>query len=290
MQRLLCFVLLAGSVAAMAQNTQPEANPQPEAPRGTVLFSRDANSAGAMSNDAARLKEPKVPITDTERDALTFTAYDLDAHLAPEKAQLAVHARLTVRNSGTKPLERLVLQISSSLDWQSFSLEGSEGVRPLTFIEHRIDTDLDHTGKATEAVVSLPGPLAPGASMTLSAFYAGEVRQSAERLERIGAPGDQAARADWDQIAPDLTALRGFGDVLWYPVASAPAFLGDGAKLFQTVGENRLRQSGATVRLRLAVSYVGEPPDAAFFCGRRAQMVAVSENQNVPVADSPGVA
>ncbi|GGA79050.1 hypothetical protein GCM10011507_32870 [Edaphobacter acidisoli] len=279
MHRLLCLTLLSAS--ALALNAQQH---------GTVLFSRDQNSTPAKKDESAQLEEPKVPVTDVERSSLTFTAYDLDVHLAPEKAQLAVHARFTVRNSGTQPLSRLVIQISSQLDWQSFSLEGQQGVTQLAFVEHGIDTDLDHTGKASEAVVRLPGPLAPGATATVSAFYSGEVRQSANRLERIGAPTSDAARADWDQVAPDLTALRGFGDVLWYPVAAAPVFLGDGAKLFHEIGENRLRQADATVRLRLAVSYVGDPPDAAFFCGRREQLVAVSENANVPVAQSPGVA
>jgi len=40
----------------------------------------------------------------------------------------------------------------------------------------------------------------------------------------------------------------------------------------------------------LTVEYVGDAPDAAFFCGRREQLKAVSENQSLPVAESPGVA
>ena len=124
-------------------------------------------------------------------------------------------------------------------------------VSPLSFTVQTIDTDADHTGKATEAVVSLPQPLQPGASLELTSFYSGEVTQSAERLERIGAPLDQAARADWDQISPEWTALRGFGNVLWYPTAAAPVFLGDGAKLFQSVGQTKLQQAAATIRLRL---------------------------------------
>ncbi len=67
-------------------------------------------------------------------------------------------------------------------------------------------------------------------------------------------------------------------------------FLGDGAKLFQSVGQTKLQQAAATVRLRLTVEYAGDAPDAAFFCGRREQLKAVSENQELPVAESPGVA
>jgi hypothetical protein len=169
-------------------------------------------------------------------------------------------------------------------------MRSAERVSPLSFTEQIIDTDADHTGKATEAVVSLAQPLQPGASVELTSFYSGEVAQSAERLERIGAPLDQAARADWDRISPEGTGLRGFGNVLWYPTAAPPVFLGDGAKLFQSVGQTKLQQAAATVHLRLTVEYLGDAPDAAFFCGRREQLKAVSENQSLPVAESPGVA
>jgi hypothetical protein len=161
---------------------------------------------------------------------------------------------------------------------------------PLSFVQQTIDTDADHTGKAQEAVVTLPQALAPGASVELTTFYSGAIEESGERLERIGAPAEQAAQADWDAITAERTALRGFGDVLWYPTAAAPVFLGDGAKLFQIVGRTKLMQASAMVHLRLAVEYVGDPPDTAFFCGRREKLLAVSENANVAVAESPGVA
>ncbi len=80
------------------------------------------------------------------------------------ESQLAVHAGYTVKNSGKKPLSRLVFQISSPLHWSSFAMRGGVGVTPLSFTEQTIDTDADHTGKATEAVVTLPRPLEPGAS------------------------------------------------------------------------------------------------------------------------------
>ena len=38
------------------------------------------------------------------------------------------------------------------------------------------------------------------------------------------------------------------------------------------------------------MEFVGDAPDAVFFCGRREQLRVVSENQNVPVSESPGVA
>jgi hypothetical protein len=277
----------------MAQTTPPATEvpvPPGSPPQGKVLFKRDQDSPQPEKTAKAAAAQPVVDVPDAERGALTFTAYDLDVHMTLTESQLAVHAGFTVRNSGTMPLSRLVFQISSSLHWSSFAIRGSGGMTPLSFTEQTIDTDADHTGKASEAVVTLPQPLAPGASVDLTSFYTGEVRLSAERLERIGAPYDQATRSDWDQISPEKAGLRGFGNVLWYPTAAAPVYLGDGAKLFESVGRTKREQSAATVRMRLTVEYRGDAPDAAFFCGRSEKLVAVSENQNLPVAESPGVA
>jgi hypothetical protein len=272
-------------------------------PGGTVIFSRSlspdpdaaaaqpAASNPAVPGEVAPGETDALAVTDAEREALTFTAYDLDVHLTPASAGISVRAGVTVRNDGSAALRRLVLQISSSMHWDAFSLvRTGASSAPLTFAAHRVATDADHTGWMQEAVVALAQPLAPGASISLTALYSGAVPQSAERLERIGAPSGQAADADWDAIAANGTALRGFGDVLWYPVDAAPVFLGDGAKLFQAVGRAKLRQSAATFRLRLAIEYVGDPPDAAFFCGRREQLKALSDNADVPVALSPGIA
>ncbi len=280
--------LLAASLAlsslSAAQSNHPATGHA--APQDQVLFNSDHPPAAPQASAAKSLDTP----TDAERSSLTFTAYDLDVHLIPEKSQMAVRAKLTVRNSGAEPLERLALQLSSSLNWESFGTQSADRILPLAFVQHNIDTDTDHTGQAREALVTLPQPLPPGASIELTAFYSGEVRQSGKRLERIGAPADRALAADWDQIAPDSTSLRGFGNVLWYPTASAPVFLGDGAKLFQLVGQTRLRQSAATIHLRLAVEYTGNPPDAVYFCGQRKPLLAVTEHTDAAAADLPGVA
>jgi hypothetical protein len=280
---------------------QPPLPSGPVTPGGTVIFSRqqplDPDAPEAPLAVAPKPPETEVlkeddplKVTDTERDALTFTAYDLDVHLTPASAAISVRAGLTVRNDSLAPLGRLVFQISSSLHWDAFSTISASGSLRLDYKARRDATDADHTGWAQEAVVTLPQPLAPGASITLTALYSGAIAPSADRLERIGAPADQAAAADWDAIAAGGTALRGFADVLWYPVAASPVFLGDGAKLFQAAGRARLREAAATVRLRLAVEYVGDPPDAAFFSGRREHLAALSDNTNLPVAEAPGIA
>ena len=298
---LLLAATLTTSIAAAAhaQSTQsppevaPQAAPQtePAKPAGTILFSRDADTSPDAnpkpdSDATPSIDEAGLAITDAERNALTFTAYDLDLHLTPASAGLAARAAIAVRNDSAAPLSRLILQLSSSLRWDAISTRG----QPLRFLQHPVLTDADHTGLVSEAIITLAAPLAPGGSIDLIALYSGTIQPSAERLERIGAPHDQATFADWDTIAPSGTALRGFGNVLWYPVAAPPVFLGDGAKLFDAVGHTKLREADATIRIRLAVEYIGDPPDAAFFCGRRQALAPVPDDANLPIAQSRGIA
>ena len=294
------ILMLGATASCQISSVSPEpaiqSTPAPprttDVPQGTILFKRDQSATAAASRKEVptQSQEPSIAVTDAERNSLLFTAYDLDVHLTPAQRSLVVHGRFSVGNSGVAPLSRLIFQISSSLHWDSFAVEDSGRVISLSFVQHTIDTDADHTGLASEAVVTLPHPLAPGATATLTSLYSGEIAQSGNRLERIGAPAVQAADADWDRISPELTALRGFGDVLWYPSAAAPVFLGDGAKLFESAGRQKQQQADASVHLRLTVNYLGDAPDAAFFCGVRESLTAVSENVDVPVAESPGVA
>jgi Peptidase family M1 domain len=285
----LCVVATGFVLSARLPAQEPQSPSSASTPRGTVLFDKDQETAPVVKKPDATVA-PAIPVTDAENSSLIFTAYDLDVHLIPAKSSIAVHSRFTVRNSGSAPLARLALQLSSSLNWETFAMQSAERIVPLPFVQQLVDTDVDHTGKVREAIVTLPQPLAPASSVELTAFYSGTIEQSGERLERIGAPAEQAAHADWDAITAERTALRGFGNVLWYPTAAAPVFLGDGAKLFQIVGQTKLLQAPAMVHLRLAVEYVGDPPDTVFFCGRREKLTAVSENANVVVAESPGVA
>lgn len=296
--RHICLLAGIFPVASTAPAQEPQPIPvptDPAVPHGTVLF--DSSQHPVPGTQIPETQKGNVPnedasatISDADRSALTFMAYDLDAHLVPAHAQLVMRARFTVRNDGTQPLAKIALQISSSLQWEGFALLGHVTPAAIPFVQHRIDTDADHTGQAREAILTLPQPLQPGGILELSSFYSGELSLSAKRLEHIGAPPAQAAFADWDQISSQGTALRGFGNVLWYPTASAPVFLGEGATLFQAVGKTKLRQSPASIRLRLAVEYIGEAPDAAYFCGQRQPLTIVTESVNEPVAQSPGLA
>ena len=302
MYRILPLALLLASITAHAQTTPPA----PAAtPHGEVLFqSNGAPPTSAENTTAPALTAPDADITAAIRAGLFFTAYDLEARLTPDASRLSMRARITVRNISGQPLNRIALQISSTLIWESATLIAPNSTTKLPITQHVIDTDVDHTGKASEAILNLPSPLAPGATLTLDTLYSGTITPDATRLERIGASPAKALDTDWDAIgasasnssSDDTTpstlaaALRGFGNVLWYPVAAPPLFLGDGAKLFQAIAVTRLAQRTASIHLRIAVEYKGEPPVAVYFCGRRQPLVAHADDPTAPIATGSGIA
>jgi len=304
----LSSLVLGAGLAAFAQTPAtgttasapvgPAAAAQDQAPvppKGQVLFQSHGDSPeptpAVPQVETEKLEKPSGPeLTDGERSAILFTGYDLDARMNPATAHLAMRARVTLKNTGAVALNRVALQVSSTLQWESATLVSAAGSKRLELSQHLLDTDADHTGKANEAVIALPEPLAPGQTVQLDTFYDGTIVASAGRLERLGATQAQAAGTDWDAIGGDATALRGFGDVLWYPVASRQLFLGDGAQLFDAIGTLKLREAAATIRLRLSVEYKGDAPVAAYFCGRRQALKAISDDDSAPIATGTGVA
>ena len=202
---------------------------------------------------------------DAERSALTYTDFDLDFRLRPAESHLAVRALVTVRNDGKIPLTHIPLQLSSDLNWELIRING----RQTPFTVAVLNSDADHTGQLHEAAVTLPTPLAPGASLQVDVTYSGAIAQSAKRLIAIGTPDEVAAHSDWDRVSTDFTGLRGFGNVVWYPVSSVPVILGDGARLFDEIGTQKLRLTGAHFRLALTVEIPpGLAPSVALINGR----------------------
>jgi hypothetical protein len=298
----LLLTLAARAQQPAPTQTTPPAPPtqptqlEPYTPGGTILIQSHGDPPPAPDGNPAAAPglEPRTPgtqptstavpdITDATRSAFAITAYDLDLRLAPATAHVAMRAILTLKNLSAEPQPRIALQISSTLAWDSATLVAGVNRTALPLAQHVLDTDADHTGQATEAVFTLPAPLAPGESLTLDTFYSGTLPQSAARLERIGATPAQALDTDWDAASPTpgsalTVALRGFGNVLWLPAASPQLFLGDGNALFQAVDLQRLRAQSATLRLRLSVAYSGTPgttpPAAAYLNGRRQPLIA----------------
>jgi hypothetical protein len=239
--------------------------------KGTVIFSRSIDENGKTVTQSPGLEtQPTSQVTaepsatDAERQAIAFSAFDLDVHLTPADQQIAVRAKFTVRNSGSSPLGRIPLQVSSSLNWERIRVEGKDAVFQIA----TLNSDADHTGQLHEAAVPLSTPLAPGQSLEIDATYSGKIALSAKRLLAVGAPPEVALHSDWDQISLAFTGLRGFGNVVWYPVSSVPVILGDGARLFDEMGEHKLRLSGAHFRLRLTVEFPhGQAPTVALVNG-----------------------
>lgn len=283
------------SASLLAQQT-PEPQ-QPTPPPGTVILHRSTDQPDQPSNPQSSSSNPNsgphptelVLPTDAERSSITFTSWDLSLHLTPATSHLETNAIFTLKNIGTTPLSHIALQLSSTLHWQAISLRAPNRLQPLPYVQHIIDTAADHTGQAAEAVITLPEPLAPNASLALTAFYSGEITASTQRLEHLGASLSDAAYADWDTITPDFTGLRGFGNVLWYPTAGAPISLINADHL-SPLGLIRIRQSTATIRLRLSVDYTGEAPAAAYFCSRREIFTPVPTDPAVSVTESSGIA
>ncbi len=243
-----------------------------------MVFSRSTDENGQTTTQAGPPEPAKkvasAPIVeDGERRAVTFTAFDMDVRLRPEAHAIAVRALITIRNDGKVPLARVPLQISSSLNWERIRSGGED----LKFPVAVLNSDSDHTGQLHEAAAALTQPLAPGSDLQLDVTYSGTIAANAQRLTAIGTPEDAALHSDWDQIGPAFTGLRGFGNVAWYPVAAAPVILGDGARLFDEIGEHKLRMAGAQFRLRLTTEFsAGKAPTVAVINGHPA-VLAVTD-------------
>ena len=200
-----------------------------------------------------------VPSVALDREAFTFTSYDLKVRVEPEQQRLGIRGKITLRNDSTAPQKNLALQISSTLDWSSIQL----GDAPLEFLSHEYTSDIDHTGALSEAIVTLPREIPPKGTIELDIGYEGVIPLDVTRLTRIGVPEDKAKHTDWDQISKSFTAVRGIGYVVWYPVATEAANLSEGNSVDETVGRWKVRFAETAMQL-LFESTVDTP---IFFSG-----------------------
>ena len=276
---MVSLAALLASFSGAAQSANPPAPPakaKPQAtepsaePKGQVIFERSVGENGNSTSKSSPVTTPSAQmvgapsVEDADRQAVTLTSLDLDVHLQTAAQQIVVRALVTVRNTGKAPLARIPLQISSSLNWERIRIGG----RDLSFPVATLNSDADHTGQLHEAEVPLAESLAPDDTVQLDVTYSGAIVATAQRLITVGTPEDAALHSDWDQISPSFTGLRGFGNVVWYPVSSVPVILGDGARLFDEIGVHKLRLSGAVFRLRLTVEFRhGEAPTVAVVNG-----------------------
>ena len=283
----LAALPVAPQTAPAAGQDQPQQNSsqQEEPHHGQVIFSRSTDENGQTTTTVgpgARQPAPsgqsvEAPTaSDAEREALTFTEFNMDVHLRPAEHEIAVRALINVRNDGNSPLAHVPLQISSSLHWERIRVGAGDALYTIA----TLNSDTDHTGQLHEAAVKLATPLAPGATLQLDVTYSGTIPQSAQRLLAIGTPEDVALHTDWDGIDTDFTGLRGFGNVVWYPASAPPVILGDGARVFDEMGEHKLRMAGAHFFLHLTVEFPhGHAPTIALINGHPVPLT-VTEPQN----------
>lgn len=225
---------------------------------------------GLTSADVAAARQ----VTAAERSAVAVAGQKIDLHLDTHTGAAEVRAQITVRNGGTETLRQVPVRISGALHWESARLAGAAAALPLS--QYHLMDDLDHTGFATELLVPLAEPLAPGATVSLDLYYGGPLTASAGRLTALGAPTGRAALTDWDTVTDTFTGLRGLGNVLWYPVVAKPALLRDGSAVTDAVETRRMQDAGTLFQLRLTLQYSGSRPDAAFFCGDRQSLVPMA--------------
>jgi hypothetical protein len=189
-----------------------------------------------------------------DREAFTFTNYDLNVRIEPEQQRLGVRGKITLRNDSATPQKIAVLQISSSLDWRSIRA----GDQAVQFVTQTYTSDIDHTGALSEAIVTLPQAVAPKGTIELEIAYEGVILLDATRLTRIGTPEAAAKSSDWDQITAKFTAVRGAGYVAWYPMATEMADLSEDQGLSEVLGRWKAREADSKVEVRFDSPTVAE--------------------------------
>jgi hypothetical protein len=197
-----------------------------------------------------------------DREAFTFTKYDLDVRIEPEQQRLAVRGKITLRNDSASPQKNISLQISSTLNWRSIHI----GDKAVQYVTQSYASDIDHTGGLSEAIVTLPQDLPPKGTVELEIGYEGTIPLDATRLTRIGIPKKLAEHSDWDTIGKSFTAVRGIGYVVWYPVATDFADLSEGNSVFETFGKWKAREAQAEMKVTLNYSGKDEEAPTVILC------------------------
>jgi hypothetical protein len=199
-----------------------------------------------------------------DREAFTFTDYNLNVRVEPEQQRLGVRGKITLRNDSVSLQKIAVLQISSSLDWRSIRA----GDQAVQFVTQTYTSDIDHTGALSEAIVTLPQPVAPKATVALEIAYEGVILLDATRLTRIGTPEEAAQSSDWDQITAKFSAVRGVGNVAWYPIATEVADLSEGDGLSEVLVRWKAREADSKMEVHFDSPTVAEDaPGPITLCG-----------------------
>ncbi len=200
------------------------------------------------------------PASALDREAFTFTRYNLNVTIDRGQQRLAVRGKITLRNDSDAPQQNFVLQISSTLHWASIQIGG----KPAEYVTQTYNSDIDHTSALSEAIVTLPRAVAPKQTVEVEVGYEGVIPQDVTRLTRIGVPADTAKHSDWDQISAAFTGVRGIGYVAWYPIATDAASMADATSVSEMVGRWKQREQGGDMRIQF--SHSGEGGMSQLYC------------------------
>src|SRR5205823_10513895 len=127
---------------------------------------------------------------------------------------------------------------------------------------HPYESDVDHTGSLSEAIITLPQPIAPNQTVKLEIAYAGKIEPDGTRLEHIGTPKPDALASDWDGISSDFTAFRGAGYVAWYPISQTAVNLDEPAALSRALWQWRWRERTANLELHVQIAPAADSTNA----------------------------
>ncbi len=214
-----------------------------------------------------------------DRETFTITKYDLAIRLEPEQQRLGARGKITLRNDSAKPQKVVALQISSSLNWRAIRVGG----KAVQFVSQPYESDVDHTGVLSEAVVTLPAEVKPKDSVEVEIGYEGVIRLDATRLTRVGVPEELAKHTSWDQISHSFTAVRGAGYVAWYPITTESADFSEGNSLFEVVDRWKAREAESEFRAKVTMSRMGGEQPPLIICSPGGQTIIeeISRAQSV---------
>lgn len=221
------------------------------------------------------------PVRAIDRDAFTITRYQLEVQVDRNSHVMVVTGKLTLHNDSDKSQKVAALQVSSSLEWNSITLDG----KPVQWLSDAYTTDIDHTGAVTEAIITLPAEVVHGASVTLDIQYGGTITRDGTRLTRMGAPDEVATRNDWDQISDGFTAVRGLGYVVWYPVAIEAVSLSDGNAVFDAIAAWKYRHQHSEFDARIIVNGAA---NEALCVALNSTVSSCGESRDLPDSESGG--
>ena len=214
-----------------------------------------------------------------DRDAFTITRYQLEVQIDRTTHVMAVTGKLTLRNDSRIPQKNIALQVSSSLAWNSITLDD----KPVQWLGENYTSDIDHTGSLSEVIVTLPHPGAGGGLRYSGCSVRWDHHSDATRLTRMGAPAAVGARNDWDQISDAFTAVRGLGYVAWYPVGIEAVSMSDGNAVFDAIAVWKQRHDRSEFNARIIV--LGGSTES-LCVAVNAAVSSCGESREVPASDT----